>query len=330
MTGDTIINGTDIYTTYGAFVSLGGYNSLVEWPASKSVAYNDWQEEDGIEADLSALKLDSHEFEMSFGLQRPIQDILEFYSFLCSSPTMTCSFVSIGLTDKTYRVMGLSSLDHAFAFGEIKVRFADDSPLAGYEYLAPSVSHALPVSAFCIEGTPLSEYGVRTLYGTLQSVFMQGSVKQFLLRNISTIHGSLYDANPKLWDAQSSSWSQSSTKGTPRFNAVEIKLNCALSAPTATEFWRNYNALLWDLTAPDDNKDNMEKCARVLTFEDEIWNTYYYGQTVEDVSLWPDKITVRFTLSLIALGGRSNELIRLLAAEDGSLIITEDNKQIKV
>ena len=328
MTGDTIINGTDIYTAYGAFISLGGYNGVVGWPASKPVEYNDWMEYDGIEVDLSALKLDSREFEISFGIQRPAQDTLAFYDFLCSEPTMTCSFNTLGLTDKTYRVVGMSDVDYALTFGEIRVLFADDSPMDGYEYVAPSVSRSLPTSPLLLGGTPVSEYGVRILYGTIRGAFVKGQVKPFLLRNIRTSSGSMYDANPKLWNGED--WEISETKGVPKYKAIEINIKCSLAAPTVTEFWQNYNAFLWDLTAPDTSKELLRRCERELSFEDMMWPCYYNRQEIDDFSIWNDGVTICFSLSMIAMAGGPVEYTRLLATEGGSLIITEDGKHIKV
>lgn len=328
MTGDTIINGTDIYSDYGAFVSLGGYNGVVGWPASKPVEMNNWMEEDGIEVDLSSLKLASHEFETSFGIQRPIQSIHGFYSFLCSEAFMNCSFSSLGLTNKTYRVIGMSGIDYAFTFGEVRVRLADDTPMEDYEYVAPSVSHPLPVSAFRLNGTPLSAYGVRTLYGTLGTVAQRGAIKQFLLRDVSTINGSLYDPNPKLWNG--SEFKPSDVHGTPKYTPVEIQLKCALTASTVQEFWQNYNAFLYDLISEDDSKAALRKCEKTLSFETDSLGCYYVGQSVEDVSLWSDKIMVQFTVSMLVMNGLSEEVIRFLAAESGILVITENGTFVKL
>ena len=330
MTGETIINGVDIYTTYGAFVSLDGYKTLVEWPATKAVEYNDWQEENGIEADLSALYLESHEAEVIFGIQRDITDIHDFYAFIATNPTVTCTFNSIGITNKTYRVIGLSSLDYVITFGNMRVRLADDAPMEGYEYLAPSVTYPLPTSPFALGSTPFSAYGVRALYGTLGSVVQHGAIKQFLLRSISTKNGSFYDENPKLWNAQSSSWGRSSTHGTPKHQAVEVNLKCALSAPDKTEFWRNYNAFLYDLTKADTSQTVINRCKKTLTADSQSLDCYYEGQTVDDFTIWSDKLLVQFTLSMLVLSGLSEDIIRLLAAESGILVITEEGKFIRI
>lgn len=330
MTGDTIINNVDIYTTYGAFVSYEGYRGVMEWPATKPVVYNDWQEENGIEADLSQLFFESHEAELSFGIQRPIEEIHFLYDFLCTSPTMTCSLNSVGITNKTYRIIGMSSLDYAFAFGIIKVRVADDSPMEGYSYLAPSVVESVPTSVFQLDSVPLSNYGVRTLYGTLGSIASRGAVKSFLLRSNSIMNGSHYDENPNLWDATTSSFKRSTTHGTPKAKAVEINLKCALGATNKTEFWRNYNALLYDLVKQDTQKAGIHKCERAMSMNSTLLTCYYEGQTIDDFYMHGSRLTAQFTISMLVLAGLSEDLIRFLEAESGILVITEDGQFIRV
>ena len=55
MSGRFYIDGKDAFTEYGIYVQEGGYNELVAFPPLKAVTSNDWQEEDGIEPDLSNL-----------------------------------------------------------------------------------------------------------------------------------------------------------------------------------------------------------------------------------------------------------------------------------
>ena len=60
------IDGNDAYLQYGVYVTSGGYNELVAFPPLKSVESNDWQEEDGVEADLSAPVLNTREVQVKF------------------------------------------------------------------------------------------------------------------------------------------------------------------------------------------------------------------------------------------------------------------------
>ena len=60
------IDGNDAYLQYGVYVTSGGFNELVAFPPLKSVDSNDWQEEDGVEADLSAPVLNTREIQVKF------------------------------------------------------------------------------------------------------------------------------------------------------------------------------------------------------------------------------------------------------------------------
>ena len=63
------IDGNDAYLQYGAYGVSGGWNELVAYPPLKSVESNDWQEEDGVEADLSEPVLNTREVSVKFAFQ---------------------------------------------------------------------------------------------------------------------------------------------------------------------------------------------------------------------------------------------------------------------
>ena len=96
------IDSIDIYAQYGAFVSEGGYNELIAYPSLKSVKSNDWQEEDGIEADLSEPVLDTKEFSMKFVFTGKNYRLGGFIELLSDKAYHTFNFKEIG---RTYRLM---------------------------------------------------------------------------------------------------------------------------------------------------------------------------------------------------------------------------------
>ena len=67
MSGKLYIDGYDVYKQYGVYVTDGGWNTLVAMPPLKDVEKNDWQDEDGIEADLSNPVLNTREVSITFG-----------------------------------------------------------------------------------------------------------------------------------------------------------------------------------------------------------------------------------------------------------------------
>ena len=105
MTDRFYIDGKDAFTEYGVFVQEDGYNELVAFPSLKSVKSNDWQEEDGIEADLSAPVLDTKEFSMKFVFTGDNYRFGGFIELLSDKAYHTFNFKEIG---RTYRLRMVS------------------------------------------------------------------------------------------------------------------------------------------------------------------------------------------------------------------------------
>ena len=66
MIDNCYIDGISICNRFGVWVTKGGYNGLLAFPAMKEPESNDWPEEDGIEVDLSDPKLEPKEAAVSF------------------------------------------------------------------------------------------------------------------------------------------------------------------------------------------------------------------------------------------------------------------------
>ncbi|MEG2282374.1 MAG: hypothetical protein RSB93_04020, partial [Rikenellaceae bacterium] len=66
-----LIDGIDVYATYGIFITYGCYNNLISYPAlKKPILVNNWAEEDGEDVDLTSMVLDHKEFDLSFATQQ--------------------------------------------------------------------------------------------------------------------------------------------------------------------------------------------------------------------------------------------------------------------
>src|ERR1035437_8452547 len=66
MTGEVIIDTIDIWTTYGAFMLKGSYDSFMK-PAKRKVSLsNNWPEQNGLDIDLTDPKYEAKEVEPSF------------------------------------------------------------------------------------------------------------------------------------------------------------------------------------------------------------------------------------------------------------------------
>ena len=92
-----------------------------------------------------------------------------------------------------------------------------------------------------------------------------------------------------------------------------------MRAETLDELWRNYDALLFDLTRPD------ERLLEVSSLEQEF-PCHYKSASVSE--FYPeDKIWLRFTLTLTFTHSfRLNGDDYVLASEDGIIIFTQDGE----
>lgn len=270
MTGRLYIDGIDAYKQWGLYVTDGGYNELLAYPPMVTPDYNDWQEEDGIEVDLSAPRLDSKEIAIEFAFSGPYTQFLAFIEFLADGAYHDFNFGSIGRR-YTLRMTQAPSLDVLPTFGIVSIKFCNDFPLNGYEYLEPS-SGIVGVTDYLIDGRPFTDYGCRILEGTLSEILRPAAVKQNMLRKVSTRSGAIYDSH------------------TVTYKAKDVKLRCLMRANTLDELWRNYDALLYDLIRPDERRLRVSALSREFP-------CYYKNSTV--TNFFPDeKIWLEFTLTL--------------------------------
>ena len=176
------------------------------------------------------------------------------------------------------------------------LKFADDFPLEDYEYLAPSSSLATD-TAYTIDSVPTTDYGLRILSGTLNDIVKTADVKANLTTNVKTMPGVIYDDE------------------VVKFKSKEVKLNCLMTAATLTELWRNYDALLYNLTQPNE---------RVLGVGDMQESFRFYYKSCQVTNFYPDgKIWLQFALTVIFTTDLRIGSEVLLFSEDDELITTE-------
>lgn len=298
MTGRFYIDGKDVYTEYGVYVQEKGYNELVAFPPLKSVTSNDWQEEDGIEPDLSEPMLNTKEFSFKIVLTGMDYRWGGLIEKLSDKAYHTFDFKEIG---RSYRLRLVSNpnTDLAMTLGFITLKLADDFPLDGYDYVEPE-SGIETYGDYELDSRPFTDYGIRILEGTLDEIQKSPNVKTNLLRNINTQNGALYDGEKVTYKTK------------------DVKVNCLLRADTLDEFWRNYNALLYDLVRPEQ---------RTL-YVDETGYEYpcYYKSCSVSEFYASEKIWLKFTLTLCFISFRLEDDEYVLATEAREIIVTEDGE----
>ena len=299
MKGRLYIDGRDAYAEFGVYVIQGGWNELIAYPPLKPVESNDWQEEDGIEADLSSPVLNTREVSLRIAFGGLDNRLLELLELLSDGAYHMFDCRHIGRMYKL-RLVSMPNLTITERIGTVTLKLADDFPLDNYVYNAPSCA-AAPNADYTLDGRKFTDYGVRVLQGALEEVVKTPSVKDNLLRNINTQQGAWYDGKAVVYKAK------------------DIKISCLMRATTLTELWRNYDALLYDLIRPSE---------RVLGVEELGAEYPFHYKSCQVVEFYPmDKIWLKFTLTItVTRNFRVQPNATLLANEEGIFICTEDGE----
>lgn len=296
MTGRLFVDGKDAYTEWGVFVLEQGYNDLVAMPPLKTFDSNDWQEEDGIEADLSAPVLNTKDVSIQFAFSGLYNRFDDFVNHLADGAYHTFDCRSIGRT-YSLRMTQMTNLTQAQYLGIFALKFADDYPLRNYTYQAPNSSIA-EVRDYTLDDIPFTKYGCRICAGTLASVKKAADVKTNLLRNIARKSGAIYDGSKVT------------------LKSKDVKLVVHARATTLAALWRNYDALLYDLTRPG------ERTLYVAALEQEFACAY---KSCSVMAFYPQDVWLDFELTLtFTRDFRLNADETLLVTEDGTLVFTED------
>lgn len=302
MNNTTYIDGKDILAEFGVIVTSGGYNSLLSYPSLKQVEYNNWPEEDGIEPDLSNPVLDTKNVEISFATQdyTKVGGIVELVSDMAYH---TFEFDFLGV-ERRLRLLGMPDLTLINNMGSFSLRFSDDFPLEGYVYLAPESN--LLNGDYEIDGINLSKYGCVVLKGTRANILESPDTKPGLTINSKYRAGADYDA------------------GSVFFQTKNVDLNILLHANTKEEFWRNYNALLYDISRPGSHVLFSEYLYEEFEF-------YYNSSKVNKLFVGnKDEVILNFILTITFTSYRAEGVLSLLASESDELIVSENDYAIEL
>lgn len=276
--GTLYIDGKDAWEEYGVYVTEDGWNAIIAYPPLKTPTSNDWQEYAGKEVDLSAPVLNTREVEIAFGVHGLYSQLSSLVVALSDGAYHTLRSEFLGGREWKVRVVSFSNLSEAVTMGTMKVKVADDFPERHRGGQGPESSVA-EYDDYELDGLPFTWWGVRVLEGTLDELKTPPAVKKNLLRNIATQSGAIYDAD-----------------GGVTFDTKDAKVYCLLRAKTFEELWRNYDALLYDLTKPE------ERSIWVRDLELDF-PCYYKSCSVTD--FFPDegKLWLQFTLTMTLTGG---------------------------
>lgn len=300
MEGIFYIDEINAYSEYGIFVIWDGYKGLISRPQFKKIDFNDWTEEDGIEADLSEPVLDSRELNISFG---------------CSNAEISCDFIDL-INDKGYhdfnfveigcklrlRMVSQANKDTFITLEKFALQFADDFPFENY-VLADPVTLGVTQTEYDLDNKAFSAYGVWVLDGSDDDIEKSPAVKKNLLVNISNRKGAIYDGEKVV------------------FQSKDVPLKCGIKAPDVATFWKNYNALFYSLIQPGERQFYSDRLG-------ESFPCYYKSLECNVFDIVSGWVWCEFTLTLVFTCFRVDESVYFLATEDNFVIETEDGENL--
>lgn len=271
MKGVLYIDRVDAYTSYGVSLSETSYDDLVCLPNLKQIVFNDWHEKNGIDPDLSAPVIAAKDVTLKFSVSSVSDGYDAFLDALSDGAYHAFNFVEIGLT-KELRLKSCGDLGSIQDLGSFSLTFSDDEPMKNYSYSAPS-SKWEQLGDYLLDGIDFANYGIRMLRGTMDSIRQRPDVKENLKRDISTKSGVVYDGEKVTYKSKTA------------------QLRCLMRAANSQEFWRNRNALVYDLTKPGKRTFTVSELDKNIP-------CFYNGCTVH--CFFPDngKFWFEFTLNL--------------------------------
>lgn len=290
------IDGKDAYTNYGIFIAEDGYEGVIGLPPLKKVDANDWMEEDGLDVDLSSPALDTRDFPIAF-ISHGKARTGTFFELISDKAYHNFEF---RILNKVYklRLVSQSNLDTLLGLETFTLQFANDFPLPEeYAYVGP-LSNIVSTTGYELDGIDFASYGVRILQGSFDEVQKSSAVKRKLITNLQRQNGAKYIGE------------------IVTYKAKDVKLNCLMRANSLSEFWRNYDALLFDLVRPNERMLYVEKI-------DTEHSCYYKNSTVSE--FYPtDEIWFKFSLVVVFTSFRVF-LDELLYSEIEERIMSEND-----
>ena len=252
MKGLFYIDGENALTRYSLSIAEGGYNGLVSFPTLKKFDINDWDDQNGVEPDLSELHFDSREISIKFNGES-ISGTMEFVDKLTTGVYHQFRFEDLGIT-LNMRLESQPALNTMKELHIFSLKFiVDASPLKDYTYEAPQ-GKAID-TGYALDALDFAKYGIKVLWGSDKEILKVPAIKKNCQVNSDTIDGSLYYA------------------GEVFYAAKDVSLSLLMQVPTMDIFWRNWKALLYNLTQPE---------GRILKYDFENYAAFYKsGQTKE-------------------------------------------------
>lgn len=287
MLNNLIIDDVDIYAVYGICLAENSLGPVVQMPPFKTSSYvvNDWQEQDGLDFDISAPLLDGKKFNLNFYVRdiRYVERLIDFLR-VCSYRDWT--FVELGVT-QTLRLVEAPSISDVEKFGTMTLSVAQDEaytlPTTSGRY--PQVNPVTRLQNVSIDNHDIGCYGAWVLEGTDKSVRSAVyKVKPNLSRNISTVSGVIYNND------------------TVHMGYKDFTVNLLIHTANINDFWARYAALMGAITSAD--KKSLDFNEAYLHF-----HCFYKSNNVKRFVIDGGQVWCEFTVTFTPLAVASDNPI---------------------
>ncbi len=242
MNGSCYIDGIDIFDEYGVFIEGDGYDELFSFPAIVDPDKNDWPEENGVEVDLSEVRLQEQEISVTFALLG--KDWIPFYAFLNSQ-----NYREFFIPDLKRRwLLKAIEMPELIEYGSdslFKIKFLEMSREVPDIYTPANADIGL-VSSVSVDGKTLDKYGIIIVDG-LEEIKRTSKQKKELSPKYTVLSDPSHSSNVK-------------------YSEKDVTLKCNMIAPDAETFWSQYDAFLFDMIKPE---------LRYLSYAGKMYSAYY-------------------------------------------------------
>ncbi|WP_106827629.1 hypothetical protein [Parabacteroides pacaensis] len=297
MKGECIIDGIDVFTTYGVVISEDGYNNLLPFNEMLEPDKNNWPDEHGIEVDLSSPVLKAREISIPFLIKGG--DVDEFITFLSSPGYREFEIPSLNRTWSLRLSKETSNIIYTSDTGSFTLVFVEDKVTRKTDVSSPGGGVPILSSSYQIDGTSLEGYGIVISSGE-NDILKMPSIKQNLTCSFSTSDGQVYDT------------------GKVYFSEKEVTLSGTFFASDISRFWSCYEAFFFNLIRPGERRIYVDQTG-------EEYPCYYKKSSNFKIISLRGRVVVDFSFTLVLTSCNANNTEYFLATEDGAFITTEDD-----
>lgn len=297
MRGIFYIDGVESVQGYGMTVAQYGYRQLIQMPGFKQLDTTEWDEEDGVEVDLTDPQLEARTLQIEFNMTN-IRYAEDLFDELSQGSYHEFYFPEL---EKTYtlRMLQNGKFSSCVKKGILTLTFADDFPElpTGNHYAFGKTD--IRQWGYEMDGVDFSQFGTWVLEGTDDSIRKAADIKQNLKVSTKNTSGVLYDGSHAF------------------FKAKDVQIRLLINTPGIKEFWKRYNSLFALLLQPE---------SRMLFYNglQTEYECHYKTSSVSRFDILSNgKVWCEFSITLTFTNYRPTSQYMLLAHEDYDLVLVD-------